>query len=107
GNYTDDSKTYTTDSVSSDVFSGINLDAPQYAAFRSQLLFGGALAQGVGTAAGLGRPATTAEITAFAGANPAAYAAIQAGATAYAGANANNPAANPLAPLRALQFMPP
>jgi iron complex outermembrane receptor protein len=107
GNYTDDSKTYTTDAVSSDVFSGINLDAPQYAAFRGQLLFGGALAQGVGTAAGLGRPATPAEIAAFAGSNPAAFGVIQAGATAYAAANANNPAANPLAPLRALQFMPP
>ena len=107
GNYTDDSKTYVTNAVSSDVFSSIDLDAPQYAGFRGQLLFGGALAQGVGTAAGLGRPATPAEIAAFAGANPAAFAAIQAGATAYAGANANNPAANPLAPLRALQFMPP
>lgn len=107
GNYTDDSKTYVTNAVSSDVFSSIDLDAPQYAAFRGQLLFGGALAQGVGTAAGLGRPATPAEIAAFAGANPGAFATIQAGATAYAGANANNPAANPLAPLRALQFMPP
>jgi outer membrane receptor protein involved in Fe transport len=107
GNYTDDSKTYVTDAVSSDVFSSIDLDAPQYAPFRGQLLFGGALALGVGTAAGLGRPATPAEIAAFAGANPAAFGVIQAGATAYASANANNPAANPLAPLRALQFMPP
>jgi outer membrane receptor protein involved in Fe transport len=32
---------------------------------------------------------------------------ISAGATAYANANQNNPSANPLAPLRALQFMPP
>ena len=31
GNYTDDSKTFVTNAVSSDVFSGINLDAPQYA----------------------------------------------------------------------------
>jgi iron complex outermembrane receptor protein len=107
GNYTDDSKTYVTDAVSSDVFSGINLDATQYAGFRNTLLRGGALAQGVGTAAGLGRPATPAEIAAFAGTNPAAFAAISAGATAYANANQNNPAANPLAPLRALQFMPP
>jgi outer membrane receptor protein involved in Fe transport len=107
GNYTDDSKTYVTNAVSSDVFSGINLDAPQYAGFRNTLLRGGALAQGVGTAAGLGRPATPAEIAAFAGANPAAFGAISAGATAYANANQNNPAANPLAQLRALQFMPP
>jgi len=75
GNYTDDSKTYVTNAVSTDVFSGINLDAPQYAGFRNTLLRGGALAQGVGTAAGLGRPATAAEIGAFAGANPAAFAA--------------------------------
>ncbi|KRA84191.1 TonB-dependent receptor [Altererythrobacter sp. Root672] len=107
GNYTDDSKKFVTNAVSTDTFSGIDLDAPQYAPFRGQLLFGGALAQGVGTALGLGRPATAAEIGAFAGSNPAAYGVIQAGATAYAGANANNPLANPLAPLRALQFMPP
>ena len=108
GNYTDDSKTFDTDDTrSTDVFSSIDLDAPQYAPFRSQLLFQGALAQGVGTAAGLGRPATAAEIGAFALANPAAFGAIQTGATAFAGANANNPLANPLASLRALQFMPP
>ncbi|HEU4652272.1 MAG TPA: TonB-dependent receptor, partial [Croceibacterium sp.] len=107
GNYTDDSKTYVTNAVSTDVFSGINLDAPQYAGFRNPLLRGGALAQGVGTAAGLGRPATPTEIAAFAAANPAAFGVISAGATAYANANQNNPAANPLGPLRALQFMPP
>jgi iron complex outermembrane receptor protein len=56
---------------------------------------------------GLGRPATAAEIGAFAGANPGAYALVSGGATAYANANANNPAANPLNPLRALQFLPP
>jgi len=107
GNYTDDSKTYVTDAVSSDVFSAIDLDAPQYAGFRSQLLFQGAVAQTVGTALGLGRPATAAEVGAFAAANPAAFGVIAAGSTAFAAANANNPAANPLAPLRALQFMPP
>src|SRR6185437_9504622 len=36
-----------------------------------------------------------------------AYAAISAGATAYANANMNNPAANPLNALDALQFLPP
>jgi outer membrane receptor protein involved in Fe transport len=107
GNYTDDSKTYATNAVSSDVFSSIDLDAPQYAGFRNNLLFGGAVAQGVGTVLNLGRPATAAEIGAFAAANPGAFGVISAGATAYANANQNNPAANPLAPLRALQFMPP
>jgi outer membrane receptor protein involved in Fe transport len=107
GNWTDDSKTFTTNSVSTDVFSSINLDAPQYAPFRRQVLFQGAVAQTVGTALGLGRPATAAEVGAFAAGNPAAFGQIAAGATAFAAANQNNPAANPLAPLRALQFMPP
>ncbi len=107
GNYTDDSKTFTANAVSTDVFSSINLDAPQYAGFRQTLLFQGGLAQQIGAAAGLGRPATAAEIGAFAAANPAAFGAISAGVGAFAAANANNPLANPLAPLRALQFMPP
>jgi len=107
GNWTDDSKTFVTNAVSSDVFSSINLDAPQYAPFRNQVLFQGAVAQTVGTALGLGRSATAAEVGAFAAGNPAAFGQIAAGATAFAAANQNNPAANPLAPLRALQFMPP
>ncbi|HYD26025.1 MAG TPA: TonB-dependent receptor [Croceibacterium sp.] len=106
-NYTDDRKDFATNTVSSDVFSSINLDAPQYAAFRRTLLFQGGLATQIGTAAGLGRPATAAEIGAFAAGNPAAFAAISAGVTAFANANQNNPQANPLGPLRALQFMPP
>jgi outer membrane receptor protein involved in Fe transport len=107
GNWTDDSKTFATNSVSTDVFSSINLDAPQYAPFRRQVLFQGAVAQTVGTALGLGRSATAAEVGAFAAGNPAAFGQIAAGATAFAAANQNNPQANPLAPLRALQFMPP
>ena len=115
GNWTDDRKNFFTNVSSSDVFSNIDLDALQYAPFRYQLLYGGALAQGVGTALSLGRPATQAEILAFAtGASPAGLAGAQAyatviapGAVAYATANANNPAANPLAPLRTLQFLPP
>ena len=107
GNYTDDSKTFVTNAVSTDAFSGIDLDAAQYAPFRRQVLFQGAVAQTVGTALGLGRSATAAEVGAFAAGNPAAFGQIAAGATAFAAANQNNPAANPLAPLRALQFMPP
>lgn len=107
GNYTDDSKTFATDSVSTDVFSSIDLDAPQYAPFRQQVLFQGAVAQTVGDALGLGRPATAAEVGTFAAGNPAAFGMIAVGATTFAAANANNPEANPLAPLRALQFMPP
>ncbi len=114
GNYTNDWKRFSTDTVSSDVFSGINLDAPQYAPFRGQLLTQGAIAQTVGTQLGLGRSATQAEVVAFAtGTSPAgpagaaAFPTIVAGATAFGTANANNPLANPLGPLRALQFLPP
>ncbi|MEO6040355.1 MAG: TonB-dependent receptor [Croceibacterium sp.] len=109
GNYTNDRKTFTTNNVSSDVFSGINLDAPQYAGFRRTLLLQGGVAQGVGTALGLGRSATSAEVTAFA-TNPATnptYVAIATAATINANNNQNNPLANPLGALRALQFMPP
>ncbi|WP_404369839.1 TonB-dependent receptor [Sphingomonas sp. MMS24-J45] len=106
-NYTDDRKRFSTNNISSDVFSGINFDAPQYAPFRNQLLYQGGLAQLIGTQLGLGRSATAAEIGAFAGANPAAFNAINAGAQANATANQNNPAANPLAGLRPLQFVPP
>ena len=109
GNYTDDSKTFVTNAVSTDMFSSINFDAPQYAPFRQQVLFQGAVAAGIGQAAGLGRSATAAEVTAYCSvpANLPTCGAVQSGATTYAANNANNPAANPLAPLRALQYMPP
>ena len=78
-NYTSDTKNFSTNTVSNDAFSAINLDAAAYAPLRQQLLYVGALGAGMSTA--------------------------QAGA--YAAANANNAAANPLASLRELQFMPP
>ena len=106
-NYTDDSKQFTQDATSTDVFSAIDFDAPQLAPFRQQVLFQGALAQGVGDALMLGRAATAAEIGAFAANNMAAFGQIQAGAQAFAAGNVNNPLANPLNPLRALQFLPP
>ncbi len=107
GNYTHDSKTYGAAIDSTDVFSRIDLDHPAYAPFRNMLLYQGGLAAQVGSALMLDRSATPAEIASFAGSNPAAYAAIDAGVTAFADANDNNPAANPLAPLSALQFLPP
>ncbi len=109
GNYTDDSKTFTTSAVSTDAFSGINFDDARYAGFRQQVLFQGAVASGVGTAAGLGRSATSAEVTAFCSvaANLPTCGAIQGQANTFAVANRSNPLQNPLAPLRALQFMPP
>ncbi|UKK85668.1 TonB-dependent receptor [Sphingopyxis sp. BSN-002] len=107
GNYTKDKKRFSTDVTSTDVFSGINLDAAAYAPFRNTLLFQGGLAQQVGNVLGLGRSATAAEIQGFAGANPAAFGQISAGVQAFANANQNNPAANPLNPLKAFQFLPP
>ena len=113
--YTKDNKRFSTNVVSSDVFAGINLDAAAYAPFRNSLLRGGAVASGVGSALGLGRSASTAEITAFASGTSAAGAAgaaayanqIVPGAVAFANANQNNPAANPLNGLKPLQFFPP
>ncbi len=78
-NYTDDSKRVSSNVISTDIFSSLDLDAPQYAPFRNQLLLGGALQAGV----------------------PLAQ------AQAFANANDNNPAANPLADLRSVQFLPP
>ena len=78
-NYTKDKKKFTTDVISTDIWSGVNFDAPQYALFRQQLLYGGALLKGL--------PAPT--------------------ALAYATANANNVALNPLNTLKPLQFLPP
>ncbi|MEP6869351.1 MAG: TonB-dependent receptor [Novosphingobium sp.] len=105
-NYTHDSKQFSTNAVSNDVFSAINFDDPRYAVFRNQLLFKGGLAQGVGAQLGLGRSATAAEIGAFAGANFATYSAIAAQAQANANTFQNVPLANPLNALRPLQYFP-
>ena len=108
-NYTKDKKSFTTNVVSNDVWSSVNFDAAAYAPFRQQLLYQGGLAQQVGAALGLGRSATAAEIGGFA-MNPLTnptFNAINAGVTAFAAANANNPAANPLNALKPLQFLPP
>ncbi|MDR6832356.1 MULTISPECIES: TonB-dependent receptor domain-containing protein [unclassified Sphingopyxis] len=99
GNYTKDRKNFSTNVISTDVFSGINLDAPQYAPFRNQLLLGGALQQ-----AGV-NPNNPAAVAAFA-TNPATAPIFQQ-FLAFAAANQNNPAANPLGGLRAFQFLPP
>ncbi len=99
GNYTKDRKNFSTNVISSDVFSGVNLDAPQYAPFRNQLLLGGALQQ-----AGV-NPNDPAAVGAFA-TNPATAPIFQQ-FLAFAAANQNNPAANPLGGLRDFQFLPP
>ncbi|MBB5707233.1 TonB-dependent receptor [Sphingopyxis panaciterrulae] len=98
-NYTQDRKRFSTDVVSTDTFSAIDLDAPQYAPFRNQLILGGALQQ-----AGV-NPNDPAAIAAFA-TNPATAAIFQQ-FVAFANANDSNPAANPLNGLKAFQFLPP
>lgn len=102
GNYTVDEKDFTLNVDSTDVFSGIDLVAVGNTAIAQQ-----GIATTVGTLLGLGRPATAAEIGAFAGANPAGFGQVQAGAQAFANANQANPAVNPLLSLRPLQFLPP
>jgi len=98
-NYTQDRKRFSTDVTSTDTFSAIDLDAPQYAPFRNQLILGGALQQ-----AGVD-PNDPAAIAAFA-TNPATAAIFQQ-FVAFADANDSNPAANPLNGLKAFQFLPP
>jgi outer membrane receptor protein involved in Fe transport len=101
-NYTQDRKNFSTNVVSSDAFSRLDLVAIGRTAITQQ-----GIATTVGQALGLGRLATAAEIGAFAQANAAAFGQIQAGAAAFATANQNNPAVNPLLGLRPLQFLPP
>lgn len=101
-NYTRDSKKVTSNTTSTDVFSGLDLTSIGQTAIYQQ-----ALATQVGTLLGLGQPANATQIAAFAGANPAGYQQVQAGVQAYAAANAGNPAVNPLLSLTSLQFLPP
>lgn len=79
GNYTKDRKRFSTNVVSSDVFSGINLDAAAYTPFRQALLVG----QGV----------------------PPAQAAVLAANPTMTLPDGRS--ANPLAGLKAFQFLPP
>ncbi|MCL6249717.1 TonB-dependent receptor [Altererythrobacter sp. KTW20L] len=108
GNYTMDDKRVVTDYQSIDVFSNIDLvDA------GNRAIFAQGVATTVGNALMLGRPATQAEIQAFAtGTSPAglagaqAFPTIQAGAQAFANANQNDPNVNPFLVGRALQLFP-
>jgi outer membrane receptor protein involved in Fe transport len=83
-NYTEDEKDAYGNILNTDVFSGLDLVAIGFA-------------QALG---GFGVDATDpAQVAAFAGANPGAFAAIQAGV--------QDPASNPLLGLQPLQFLPP
>ncbi|WP_369027085.1 TonB-dependent receptor [Qipengyuania sp. RANM35] len=102
GNYTDDSKRVSTNVVSSDVFSSLNLTG-----IGRTAIFAQGLATQVGSILNLGRPATQAEIGGFAVAQPAIYQQVATAVGSFADANASNPAVNPLLALRPLQFLPP
>ena len=78
-NYTNDRKKFSNNILATEAFAAIDFDAPQYAAFREQLLLGAGV--DAGTAA-------------FLAANPTVI--LPDGSSA-----------NPLAGLRALQFQPP
>ncbi|WP_374409856.1 TonB-dependent receptor domain-containing protein [Novosphingobium colocasiae] len=101
-NYTHDSKRFATAVSSNDTFAGIDLVADGRTAIFQQ-----GLATQVGSILGLGRPATGAEIGAFAGANPVAFGQVSAGVGAFADANKANPAVNGLLALQPLQYFPP
>ena len=101
-NYTKDKKQIATDSRSEDVFSGVDLVGS-----GNRAIFAQGLATQVGSILMLGRPASQAEIGAFAAANPAAFGQVAAGVQTFADANDTNPAVNPLLGLTPLQFLPP
>ena len=77
--YTQDKKRFAVNIASDDVFAALNFNAAAYRPFRNQLLVAGALAQGL----------------------------TLPQAQAYANANDNNPAVNPLNVLRPLQIFAP
>ncbi len=107
--YNDDRKSASGNVIATDKFSALDFDGAALSGFRQTLLYQGGLAQQVGSALALGRSATAAEITAFA-TNPLTnptYNAINTAVLANAVANKDNPAANPLKGLKALQFLPP
>lgn len=92
-NYTKDAKDVTTNSVSTDVFSSLDLGAIRTTAINA------GISQTIGGILGVpGGFASPAQIAGFAQAQPALFAQIQAGATA---------AAAPILALRPLQFLPP
>ncbi|WP_370032220.1 TonB-dependent receptor [Qipengyuania mesophila] len=105
-NYTKDKKQIVTNSVSTDVFSNIDLVQSGNTAITRQ-----GIALGAGQALGLpaGTPATAAQVQTLIGIiGLDAFNQLIAGpAQAFADANDANPAVNPLLALRPFQFLPP
>ena len=99
-NYTSDEKDAFGRIDSTAAFSALDL-----VAVGNQVIFQQAFAT---TLAGFGIDATDpAQVAAFAQANPAGFAQVQAGAQAFADAGATDPAVNPLLGLQPVQFLPP
>lgn len=101
-NYTDDKKKVRSNGRSTDAFSAVDLVAVGRGVITQT-----AIATTVGQLLMLPGPASAAQVAGFAGANPAGFAQVQAGATAFAAANQTNPAVNQLLALQPLQFLPP
>lgn len=113
-NFTRDTKNFSAQVSSSDVFSGLSLADIGQTGLTQQYL-----ATAVGTALGLGAAANAAQIQGFATAQPGIFGALRTQATAFGAANANitpaqaaasgNPGlvGNPLLALKSLQFLPP
>ncbi len=100
GNYTNDEKDAYGRIVNTDAFSALD-----FVAIGNSVIYQTAFAQ---TLSGYGiDPTDAAQVSAFAAANPTAFAQIQAGSQAYADANDTNPAVNQLLSAQALQFFPP
>lgn len=115
GNYTKDRKRFSTNVISSDVFSGIDLTGTGGRALTQQFV-----STQVGGILGVpGGMASAAQVQAFAQAQPAVFqqiatagtqfGAANAGLTTQQAANDGNPltVGNPLLALRPLQFLPP
>ncbi|MAP95329.1 MAG: TonB-dependent receptor [Ponticaulis sp.] len=99
-NYTHDEKSAFGNVVATDSFSALD-----FVSIGNNVIYQTALGQ---TLAGFGiNPMDPAQVAAFAQANPAAFAQIQAGSQAFADANDSNPSVNPLLALQPLQFLPP
>ncbi len=99
-NYTKDEKDAYGRINSTDAFSGLDL-----VAIGASVVEFGAIAQQLSIDPN--DPTAQQQIAAFAGSNPLLFSQIQAGANAFALANAENPAVNPLLALEPLQFFPP
>lgn len=100
-NYTNDEKDAFGQATNTDAFSALDL-----VTIGGGVISQTALATTLATDFGVD-VSDPANIAAFAAGNPAVFAQVQAGADAFAAANATDPAVNPLLALQPVQFLPP